>query len=242
MSPKVKSEKAKLPWILVNLAMTADGKIATANRKVNSFGSARDQEHLYELRASADAVMCGARTVEISQAILDNGGDRYGQRRSKNGLAAFPLRVVVSGSGTINPEAKIFEKLFSPVIVLTTGRISKANLKKLSARADEVKICGKREINFPAAFQWLRIKWRVKRLLCEGGGELNDALFRADLVDEIHLTFCPKIFGGRAAPTIADGRGISVLKNAARFDMASNKLIKDELFTVFLRQKRAGTA
>lgn len=242
MSLKVKNERLKRPFVFLNMAMTADGKIATVNRVVHSFGSTHDQAHLYELRATADAIMCGARTVEISQTVLGNGGDTFRQRRLKNGLAAFPLRVVVSGSGSIDPTAKIFAKRFSPVIVLTTGRISKANLKNLSARADEVKMFGEREINFQAAFRWLRTKWNVKRLLCEGGGELNDALFRADLVDEIHLTFSPKIFGGRDAPTIADGLGISVLKKAARFDMASNKLVKDELFTVFLRQKRVRSA
>jgi len=242
MSPTVKNVKTKLPWVFINMAMTADGKIATANRAVHFFGSARDQENLYDLRATADAVLCGARTVEISQATLGNGGDRFRRRRLKNGLAGFPLRVIVSGSGSINPAAKIFEKRFSPVILLTTDRITKANHKRLSASVDEVKICGKHEIDFRAAFQWLRAKWKVKRLLCEGGGELNDALFRADLVDEIHLTFCPKIFGGREAPTIADGLGISVLKNAVRFDMASNKPVKDELFTVFLRQKKVRSA
>ena len=54
------------------MAMTADGKIATANRAVHSFGSQRDLAHLYELRATADAVMCGARTVKISETILGN--------------------------------------------------------------------------------------------------------------------------------------------------------------------------
>jgi riboflavin-specific deaminase-like protein len=241
MSPKLKNEKTKLPWVFINMAMTADGKIATANRVVHSFGSARDQEHLYELRATADAVMCGARTVEISQSILGNGGEKFRRRRLKNGRTAFPLRVIVSGSGSIDPAAKIFEKRFSPVIVLTTSRITKANLKNLSARADEVKILGEREINFRAALRWLRTKWNVRRLLCEGGGELNDALFRADLVDEIHLTLCPKIFGGRDAPSIADGTGNSALKNATRFEITSKKLVKDELFTVYLRQKKVGT-
>ena len=36
-------------------------------------------------------------------------------------------------------------------------------------------------------------------------------LFRAGLVDELHLTICPKIFGGRRAPTIADGLGAKKL-------------------------------
>jgi riboflavin-specific deaminase-like protein len=232
---KLKNKNSTLPFVFVNLAMTADGKIATANRVVHSFGSARDLEHLYELRATADAVMCGARTVEISRSILGAGGGKFRERRIKSGLAEYNLRVIVSGSGSINPDAEIFKKRFSPVIILTTGRISRANLQTLRAVADEVKICGETEINFLSALRWLRQKWKVKRLLCEGGGELNDALFRADLVDEIYLTFCPIIFGGRSAPTIADGLGAGDLKNAARFRYKSIQRVKEELFTIWAK-------
>ena len=107
------------------------------------------------------------------------------------GWPEYNLRVIVSGSGSLNPNAEVFKHRFSPIIILTTGRASKAKLLQLQAVADEVKICGRREINFRAALRWLREKWGVKRLLCEGGGELNDALFRAGLVDELHLTICP---------------------------------------------------
>ena len=81
MNSKSKIQSPKLPFVFVNMAMTADGKIATANRAVHSFGSARDLAHLYELRATADAVMCGARTVEISGTILGTGGGKFRKRR-----------------------------------------------------------------------------------------------------------------------------------------------------------------
>jgi len=220
------------------MAMTADGKIATANRVVTSFGSARDLEHLYELRATADAVMCGARTVELSQSILGTGGEKFRKRRRKCGLAEYNVRVIVSGSGSIDPTAEIFKRKFSPLIVLTTERASSQKLAHLRTLAEEVKVCGKSEIDFHTALCWLREKWRVKRLLCEGGGELNDALFRADLVDEIHLTICPQIFGGRTAPTMADGQGLGTLGLTAQFQFHSVRKIKGELFTVLTRSKK----
>ena len=83
--------------------------------------------------------------------------------------------------------------------------------------------------------RWLRAKWKVRRLLCEGGGELNGALFRAGLVDELHLTIAPVILGGNRAPTIADGRGFRRLAGAALFKLQSFKLIGYEAFAVFLR-------
>jgi riboflavin biosynthesis pyrimidine reductase len=158
VNAKLKNNNSKLPFVFINMAMTADGKIATANRAIHSFGSARDLRHLYELRATADAIICGARTVEISQSILDNGGAKFTKLRLKNGLVEYNLRVLVSGSGSVNPNAEIFQKRFSPIIILTTDRISKINLKQLQAVADEVKVCGETEINFSAALRWLRTK------------------------------------------------------------------------------------
>lgn len=215
--------------------MTADGKIATVNRAVSTFGSKRDHEHLLELRATADAVMAGAATVNAAPINLGPGAAKFRRRRLKHGLAEYNLRVIVSGSGSVNPAAEIFKKRFSSIIILTTAKISKSNLQQLRAVADEVKICGETEINFRTALRWLRRRWRVKRLLCEGGGELNDALFRAGLVDEIHLTICPIIFGGQRAPTIAEGIGFQVLAKAEEFKIRSIKRFKDELFTVFSR-------
>ena len=236
MSPKPKVQSPKLPFVLVNMAMTADGKIATANRRIHSFSSRRDLEHLYELRATADAVMCGARTVEISRSILGTGGEQFRKLRLKRGLAEYNLRVIVSGSGSINPRAAIFKKHFSLVIVLTTARASKNKLRQLRAIADEVKVCGRHEINFRAALRWLWAKWGVRRMLCEGGGELNDALFRAGLVDELHLTICPKIFGGGKAPTIADGTGSRRLAGAALLQIKAFNRIGNEVFAVFRRK------
>lgn len=217
--------------------MTADGKIATANRAVHSFGNRRDLAHLYELRATADAIICGARTVEISQSILGNGGEKYRKQRVKNGLTEYPLRILVSGSGSIDPNATIFQKRFSPIIVLTTRRATVEKLRQLATQADKVKICGTTEIDFPAVLRWLRTEWNVKRLLCEGGGALNDALFRAGLVDEINLTICPKIFGGRTAPTIAEGLGFQNLARAKQFKIKSIQRFGSELFTAFSKQK-----
>jgi riboflavin-specific deaminase-like protein len=236
MNPSLFTRHPSLPFVLVNMAMTADGKIATANRAVSSFGSTHDHKHLLELRATADAVLAGARTVDSAAINLGPGPARFRRLRLNNGLKEHNLRVVVSGNGSLNPAAEIFQHRFSPILVLTTGRASKARLRQLRALADEVKVCGRQEINFREAFCWLRGKWGVKRLLCEGGGGLNDALFRAGLVDELHLTICPKIFGGRNAPAIADGRGFRRLAETLPLQIKSFKRIGNEVFAVFRRE------
>jgi len=232
---KASTGKRARPFVFLNLAISADGKIATANRIFPAFGSKRDQEHLLELRATADAVMSGARTVDLNPVTLGPGPAKYRRERLRNGLAEYNLRVIVSGSGSIDSKARIFENRFSPIIILTTARISAARLKELMGMADEVKICGRKEINWLSTLRWLREKWKVRRLLCEGGGALDGALFQAGVVDEIHLTHCPVLVGGRDAPTIADGGKVQRLSDAHGFKLISARRIGTEMFLVYRR-------
>jgi 2,5-diamino-6-(ribosylamino)-4(3H)-pyrimidinone 5'-phosphate reductase len=227
---KSKIRSANLPFVFVNMAMTADGKIATASRAISSFGSERDHNHLLELRATADAVLAGARTVDSAGVNMGPGSEPFRRLRRKRGLAEFNLRIIVSRTGSVNSNAEIFKHRFSPILILTTDSAPAARLKKLRMLADEVKVFGEREIDFHAAFAWLRKQWNVKRLLCEGGGELNDTLFRSGLVNELNLTIAPFVFGGRMAPTIADGRGVSKLAHAVQLQLKTRKLVGNELF------------
>jgi 2,5-diamino-6-(ribosylamino)-4(3H)-pyrimidinone 5'-phosphate reductase len=256
---KPKTRNPKRPHVVVNMSMTADGKIATTNRAVSSFSSKRDHDHLLELRATADAVICGARTVDLNKVDLGPGGPKFRKLRLKRGLAEHNLRIIVTGSGTLNPAAHIFRTVAAsrpsaaiqskqrpafprvaakhrpPIIVLTTARAGKFRLAKLQAVADEVNVFGQKEFNLRAALAWLRRKWKVRRLICEGGGELNDAMFRAGFVDEFHLTICPRIIGGREAPTLADGKGFSKLIQAARLSPRSARQQGDELLLTYSR-------
>jgi len=215
------------------MAITADGKIATANRAISSFGSRHDHDNLLELRATADAVMNGAGTVNANPINMGPGPLKYRRMRTRRGLAEYNLRIIVSGSGDVDPNAEVFKQAFSPVIILTTERADPRKLNALRTAATEIKVCGQREIDFRSALAWLREKWKIKRLLCEGGGELDDALFRAGLVNELHLTICPKIFGGRRAPTIAEGTGVLKLSDATQLKLKSMKRVGDELFVVY---------
>jgi 2,5-diamino-6-(ribosylamino)-4(3H)-pyrimidinone 5'-phosphate reductase len=47
----------------------------------------------------------------------------------------------------------------------------------------------------------------LKKILVEGGGELNWSLLHLWLVDELTITIAPKIAGGRLATTLVEGDG-----------------------------------
>jgi riboflavin-specific deaminase-like protein len=227
------------PFILINMAVSADGKIASANRAVNQLGSRRDFEHLLELRATADAVMTGAATLKAQPGIT-LGPARFKKIRRQNGLASAPLRILVSGTGQLNPKAKIFRASGAPIIVLTTHRMPRARRAALAKAGAKIQVCGKSKVHFPTALKWLRTEWGVNRLLCEGGGKLNGSLLAAGLVDELHLTVCPLILGGNNAPSIADGPLADCLADAKQFILKSMTHAGGEVFLVYrARNKHA---
>ena len=215
--------------------MSADGKIASPDGKVQHFSSRRDNGQLYELRATVDAVMNGARTVDTGPIKMDTGLEKYRQRRIRTGLKEHALRIIVTGSGSLDPNAEVFRHRFSPIIILTSLQCPRRKLRQLEKLADDVIISTSRTIDFAKALEQLRQSWNVKRLLCEGGGGLNDAMFRADLVDEVRLTVCPLIIGGTKAPTICDGSGFEKLADARQFELAKRKQVGEEMFLTYRR-------
>jgi riboflavin biosynthesis pyrimidine reductase len=55
-------------------------------------------------------------------------------------------------------------------------------------------------------------------------------------VDEVHLTVCPKIFGGADAPTLAGGEDVLKLADAAGFRLKSMRRVGDEMFLIYRRK------
>ena len=223
----------KRPFVAVNIAMTADGKIAPDTRRFSPFGSERDQTLMMVLRSQMDAVMAGARTVGAGKVTLGPGGVRYQRQRLEGGLAEYNIRVIVSRTASISPKAHIFTQRFSPILLLTTEAAPPTRLKALTKVVDEMFTSPGADLDLAAALHWLRSKWGVKKLLCEGGGELNAPMFRGGFVDELYLTICPLIFGGRSAPTLADGEGIEHLRQANSFRLIRSERVGDELFCVY---------
>lgn len=223
---------AKRPFVSVNVAMTADGKIAPDTRHFTPFSTKRDRDLMMLLRSRADAVMSGATTVADGKVDLGPGGRKYQRLRIENGLDEFNLRVIVSRTGSISERAHIFKTPFSPILLLTT-EVAGNRLKKLEKVVDGMFISKGQILDLSLALRWLREKWNVKRLLCEGGGELNGAMFAERLVDELYLTMCPVIFGGRTAPTLADGDSIENLTDAVRLRRRRIERFGDELYCVY---------
>ena len=223
----------ELPFVMINGAVSADGKLALENCSRIQFSSLRDRQLVFKLRAQVDAVVSGAETVETFSIDLAAGGAKWREKRIRSGKAPEPLRVIVSDDASFDPHARIFQKRLSPIIILATRGAERNKIEALRKVADEVKIFGERTVSFAQAFRWLREKHGVKRMVCEGGGETNAALLRAGVVDELHLTICPFLLSGGHAPTISDGHGFGSLKAAPKLKLKSMKRVKGEIFLIY---------
>ena len=196
-----KTGAAKRPVVAGHLAITADGKISTRRLTPSRFTSAADKRLLQEMRAGADAVMVGRGTLMADAMSLGLSAADLREARIARGRPPVPLRVVISNSGKLDPCAKAFSYRDSRLIIFSTTRMPESLQPRILRHAD-LYLFPESGVDIREALRILREDFGVRRLVCEGGGTVLRSLAELDLIDEIHLTVAPVIFGGRLAPTL----------------------------------------
>lgn len=178
--------------------MTADGKIATKNGN-SAISSNVDLRRVHQLRNSADVIMVGISTVLADDPQLTV---RFGTTGSKS-----PARVIVDSTGRIPSNSKILKKASElNTIVATSNRISFENIRRIESTGAKVLVAGRNKVELRKVFRLLE-KMGHKKILVEGGGELNWSVLRLGIVDELIITISPRIVGGRSAVTLVEGEG-----------------------------------
>lgn len=189
------------PFVAVNFAITADGKISTRNFTPANFSSKRDKHRLLEIRATGDALLVGANTIKNDNMSMGLPDEALRAQRVRRKQAPYPLRVIITNSGRINPGLRVFEKDFSPILIYSTTRMPRRSQIALASKATLHLHEGK-AVDLREMLTHLHSCYKVKRLVCEGGATLFRSLLAEGLVDEINLTLCPLFFGGAKAPTL----------------------------------------
>ena len=204
--------------ITINGAMTVDGKIATTSGD-SKISSREDLLRVHRLRASADAIVVG-----ISTILADDPRLTVRLVKGKN-----PARVIVDSRGRIPIDSQIIRT--APkirTIVAVTDQAPEEKIRKLEAVGAQVLVISEGKKGQSAAVPhgvnlkklFLRLeKMGLRRILVEGGGELNWSLFRLGLVDELTVTIAPKIAGGRLATTLVEGDGFDEIAQGIRLQL-----------------------
>lgn len=216
------------PFVQINVAMSADGKIATAARERPRFASARDLERLMHLRAEADALLIGAETLRASDPPTQVTGESARAARRARGVPESLLVITVTKSARLPPTLRFFTEPNGAGRIVATTRSASADLIASLPATSEVWAVGEENVDLDALLERLHARG-VRRLLCEGGGELNAALLAAGLVDEVYLTLVPVLLTGASAPTPFGGPGF-VLAERRRLDLLDWEHHQGELY------------
>src|SRR6266513_196381 len=185
----------QLPFVAVTFAMTVDGKVTTKNYASVDFTSREDKAHLIRQRARGDAVLVGHGTIENDNVRLVIPREDLRNERIARGQPPYPLRVIVSNKGRINPKLKIFETDFAPIIIFSTTRMPRRTRQQLRQKAT-LYLSQARGVDLRRMLQELRYGYKVKYVACEGGPALFRSLLEQGLVDQLNLTIAPFLFGG----------------------------------------------
>lgn len=195
------------PFVFINVAMTADGKIDTFQRKGSAISSPRDKERVDRLRAESDAVMVGGRTLLDEDPKLTVKSEALWEERVRRGLTPNPVKVGVVSEAKFDPHSKFLHEGGGRVVIFTTPRTSNEQLEFIRSQNAQVFVHAGERVDLRAMMQTLH-ELGVRRLMVEGGATLNFELIRLGLADELSAYVAPMIFGGETAPTLAAGSGL----------------------------------
>jgi riboflavin-specific deaminase-like protein len=223
--------KLSRPFVAATFAMTVDGKITTRNFSPVDFTSREDKMHLLRQRALGDAVLIGHTTLKQDNVRLGLPHAELRETRVARGQTPYPLRVIVSNEGRIDPKLKIFQSDISPVIVFSTIRMPRKYQKSLREKAT-LHLSDARSVDLAWMLQQLRGEYGIRSVACEGGATLFRALLEEDLIDQLNLTIAPYIFGGAKAPTLT-GLSKEFLLRSVRCSLTQMRVVGEECFLTY---------
>ncbi len=223
--------RARRPFVAATFAMTVDGKITTRAFSPVDFTSREDKRHLLRQRSLGDAVLIGRSTLTRDNVRLGLPDPAMRAEREARGQAAYPLRVIVSNEGRIDPALNIFQTDFSRIVIFSTTRMPRKFQVALREKAT-LRLSETRTVDLPRMLQQLRSEYGVRRVACEGGAELFRGLLELQLVDQLNLTIAPYVFGGKGAPTLT-GRGSTFLPASVHCSLGGMRVVGDECFAEY---------
>jgi 2,5-diamino-6-(ribosylamino)-4(3H)-pyrimidinone 5'-phosphate reductase len=191
--------------VVVNAAMSADGKLASRRREQLAISGPDDFDRVDQLRADSDAVMVGVGTVLADDPSLTvDDPDRHAARHER-GDPENPARVVADSRIRTPPDATVLDDAAETYLLVSEAAPTDF-IEQMEEAGAYVLAAGKDRVDLRTALAKLEGEG-IERLMVEGGGELIFSLFEAGLVDELRVYVGAKILGGRDAPTLADGDG-----------------------------------
>ena len=208
---RLRTQAAFRPYVLLNAAMSLDGKIATSGAE-SRLSSLEDLRRVHRVRARMDGIMIGIGTLlaDNPKLTVKLAGGRNPQRIVVDSKARTPMGAHV-----------VTTALETRTIIAVTSTAPEKRVKELRKAGVIVLRCGKGPlVSLPILLRSLRARG-IKEILLEGGGTLSWSMFSKGLVDEISVAVSPRILGGTDATTLVEGEGFKRVKDAIRLRLTS---------------------
>jgi diaminohydroxyphosphoribosylaminopyrimidine deaminase/5-amino-6-(5-phosphoribosylamino)uracil reductase len=198
------------PFVILKLAATLDGKIATASGDSQWVTGEAARQWAHRLRAESDAVLVGVNTV-----IRDDPELTVRRVPGRN-----PIRIILDGRLRIPLTASVLDPSKAPTRVATVRPVSSRKRRALEKRGAELLLLprserGKGRVDLRALLEALARR-DVQRLLIEGGGEVAASALRAGVVDRVCWFQAPLILGGVDARCAVGGESPRRMAEALR--------------------------
>lgn len=207
------------PKVIINCAMSADGKIALPTRIQTRISCEEDMARVHRLRNNCDAVLVGIGTILADDPKLTVKNEYVKNPRQ-------PLRVILDSKCRIPANAQVLNGKAPTIIFTTVGHSKKI-------RNAEVIECGENKIYLKKCLSILHRKG-VKTLLVEGGETVIWSFLKERLVDELYVYVGSMIIGGKTSPTMAGGEGIKKLEEAVKLRLKKATRIGDGMLLQYI--------
>jgi 2,5-diamino-6-(ribosylamino)-4(3H)-pyrimidinone 5'-phosphate reductase len=212
--------------VIINAAMSLDGKIDTVERRGASLSSSQDKRRVLELRASVDAVMVGGNTLRQENPKLTVKLPELEQQRILKGLPPNPAKVAISTRAELDLQGDFVRVGQAQRILFCTSLAPARQINVLKELGVQVFLCGEKKVDLPQAFNALA-SLGIQTLMLEGGSTLIAECISLGLADELLVYVAPKLFGGATAPSLVGGGGW--VESSAKMLRLVNAQVFDEL-------------
>jgi diaminohydroxyphosphoribosylaminopyrimidine deaminase/5-amino-6-(5-phosphoribosylamino)uracil reductase len=196
------------PWVIAKAACSLDGKIATATGESQWLTGEAARLCGHRLRHRVDAIVAGINTVLADDPQLTT--------RLPRGRGKDPIRVVLDSRLRLPEQARLLHlDSAAPTWVACTEQAPAAKIRFLERLGAEVLVLPAESgrVSLTALLQLLGAR-QVQSLLVEGGSEVLGSFFDQKFVQMFHFFYAPKFLGGRSAPGVLGGQGVSRLHDA----------------------------
>ncbi|MBI5848342.1 MAG: bifunctional diaminohydroxyphosphoribosylaminopyrimidine deaminase/5-amino-6-(5-phosphoribosylamino)uracil reductase RibD [Nitrospirae bacterium] len=192
----------RLPFVILKMAMTLDGKIATPEGESKWITGEKARKEVHGLRGKVDAIMTAIGTIRADDPMLTC---RTGGLRS-------PMRIILDPDLQIGEHANVLNCPPRTVLVCSNRSSKKKRAQLQDKGISLIEHAGSR----------VDLQWLMKRLgaegivsvLIEGGSSLASSCLETAIVDKVICYIAPKIIGGEKSFPAVGGKVFRSLQHA----------------------------